>query len=93
MRKLEVCEKALQNEAGSRIRLTYYITVDEIEDLHGGVKLETYGVGVCADTEEAFARGVTMNAEKASKLVGLLSSGLVTPTAFDDIMEDWLAVS
>ena len=50
-----------------------------------------YGLGVEYGEERCVISRLTPNRQAAEQLAGLLIRGRVTPVAFPDVVEDWLA--
>lgn len=64
-----------------------------VEDIAvDGFCCESYGVMITdrATGQVHRRRHVTVNAQDAAALLGLLARGQVSPAALDDVLEDWL---
>lgn len=92
MRKMIVCKKRTESDAGERLTLIYSVTIDELTNASFDANVESYGAGIAIEErgEEVYIRHITLHNSEISELTSLLASNFVTPTTLLDVVEDWL---
>ena len=94
MNQLFVGMKKIPMEQGSGYNVAYYILVEEAE-MEDGVLCDQYGLRVVLlgsdGKQSASVRQITTYPDSIYRLAQEVMTHLVTPSALQDVVDDWLA--
>lgn len=92
MREYAVLSTTLEDEAGYKMTLRYYILVDDVGPIGLDCTFECYGIKVNIDgrEDEEIIRCLTTSSREICNLVDRLAHCSVTPCTLRDVVEDYL---